>query len=359
MGVPTDALLSHLAASLSHCGQFYSAAGQRQEALATTLEAAQLYAVAVTTRSTDAFEPELAKCLSSLGLRYAAVGERNAALAATQDAVALLRRLGEGLTAGRPPLVGPLGAHRVRVCGRPRHPAPPRLRAHAAARNPREYESLLASALNNLANRLHATGRRDSAFDIIQEAVSGAVQRPARRGVARLKALDCPSRRSTGQHPAKPVLCAPRCSAPPPPPPPPYTPLVRPPTVPSLQVFRYSVLATRDPDAYGSDMAKPLINAGMFLSELGHPTAALAATLEAVEMCRKLVERSGGDALKPDLAKALNNVSGRRCRHRRHAARVVARRLLTLMWAPSHRRLACSCTLRGRRMLPWPPPRRQ
>ena len=60
----------------------------------------------------------------------------------------------------------------------------------------------------------------------------------------------------------------------------------------------------------------PLCSAGTFLSEMGFPEAALAATLEAVALCRRLVERagsggggtnSGESPLKPDLARALNN----------------------------------------------------
>ena len=78
--------------SLNNLGAEQSELGQREAALASTLEAVDLYRKLAEARP-DAFLPDLAMSLNNLGTMQSALGQREAALASTREAVALYRRL--------------------------------------------------------------------------------------------------------------------------------------------------------------------------------------------------------------------------------------------------------------------------
>jgi tetratricopeptide (TPR) repeat protein len=68
--------------------------GRREEALAATQEAVDIYRRLAQTRL-DAFLPDLAVSLNSSGIRLSDLGRREEALAATQEAVDIKRRLAQ------------------------------------------------------------------------------------------------------------------------------------------------------------------------------------------------------------------------------------------------------------------------
>ena len=74
--------------SLNNLGMMQSALGQREAALASTLEAVDIYRRLAEARP-DAFLPDLAASLNNLGIRQSALGQREAALASTLEAVDL------------------------------------------------------------------------------------------------------------------------------------------------------------------------------------------------------------------------------------------------------------------------------
>ena len=65
--------------------------GRRQDALAPTEEAVQLYRELAA--ANPAFLPDLASALNNLGIRYSEVGRRQDALPPTEEAVQLYREL--------------------------------------------------------------------------------------------------------------------------------------------------------------------------------------------------------------------------------------------------------------------------
>jgi len=116
----------------ANLGYRMALAGQREEALAATTEAVDVYRRLVGVNSA-AFEPHLALVLSNLGDRLSGLGRREEALAATTEAVDVYRRL-------------------VGV-------------------NPAAFEPELARALNNLSVDLSGLGRREEALAATTEAV--------------------------------------------------------------------------------------------------------------------------------------------------------------------------------------------
>ena len=89
-----DAFLPDLAASLNNLGGDLSAVGRRDDALDATQEAVGVYRT-LAERAPDAFLPDLARSLNNLGIRLSAVGRRDDALDATQEAVDIRRTLAE------------------------------------------------------------------------------------------------------------------------------------------------------------------------------------------------------------------------------------------------------------------------
>ena len=100
------------AGALNNLGIALSALGQREEALAATREAADLYRALAAARP-DAFRPDLATSLTNLGIALSALGQREEALAATREADSLYR----ALAAARPDAFRPDLARSLNVLG--------------------------------------------------------------------------------------------------------------------------------------------------------------------------------------------------------------------------------------------------
>jgi tetratricopeptide (TPR) repeat protein len=80
--------------SLNNSGAMLSNLGRREEALAASQEAADIYRRLAQTRP-DAFLPDLATSLNNLGGDLSNLGRREDALAASQEAVDIYRRLAQ------------------------------------------------------------------------------------------------------------------------------------------------------------------------------------------------------------------------------------------------------------------------
>ncbi|MGH3991959.1 MAG: tetratricopeptide repeat protein, partial [Pseudonocardiaceae bacterium] len=113
-------------------GYRLSHAGQREQALAATVEAVEIRRRLAQTNPA-AFEPDLASALNNLGAMLSNLGRREEALAATVEAADVYRRL--------------------------------------AQTNPAAFEPDLAMALNNLGMMLSNLGRREEALAATVEAV--------------------------------------------------------------------------------------------------------------------------------------------------------------------------------------------
>ena len=198
-----DAFLHDLANSLNNLGVRYNALGRREEALAATQRAVDLYE-RLAEKNPDAFMHDLAASVDNLGVMLSALGRREEALAATQRAVDLYERLAE--------------------------------------KNPDAFMPDLARSLNNLGMMLSALGRREEALAATQRAVQIRER-----------------------------------------------------------------LAEKNPDAFMPDLAASVDNLGVMLSALGRREEALAATQRAVQIRERLAEKNP-DAFMPDLARSLNNL---------------------------------------------------
>ncbi len=97
--------------SLNNLGIRLSELGRREEALAATQEAVEIYRQ-LAQANPQAFLPNLARSLNNLGNRLSALGRREEALAATQEAVEIRRQLAQAHPqAFLPDLARSLGAH--------------------------------------------------------------------------------------------------------------------------------------------------------------------------------------------------------------------------------------------------------
>ncbi|MEU2616530.1 tetratricopeptide repeat protein, partial [Micromonospora sp. NPDC007271] len=134
-----DAYLPNLATSVNNHALRLAEAGRRDEALAASQEAVDLYR-GLAAGNRDAYLPDLATSVNNHAVRLAGAGRRDEALAASQEAVDLYR----GLAAG----------------------------------NRDAYLPDLAGSVSNHALRLAEVGRRDEALAASQEAVD------LRRGLA-------------------------------------------------------------------------------------------------------------------------------------------------------------------------------
>jgi tetratricopeptide (TPR) repeat protein len=204
--VNPQVFLPYLATSLNNLGSDLSALGRREEALAATQEAVDIYR-ALACANPQAFLPDLATSLNNLGAMLSALGRREEALAATQEAVEIRRQL--------------------------------------AGQNPQAFLPDLAMSLNNLGNRLSALGRREEALKATREAVDIRRQ-----------------------------------------------------------------LAQQNPQAFLPDLAVSLNNLAAYLADLGQWEEALKAIQEAVSIRRELA-RAYPETFFPDLALSLNNLSTR------------------------------------------------
>ena len=106
--------------------------GRREEALAATKEAVEIYRK-LAEKNPEAFLPDLATSLNNLGLILRELGRREEALAATKEAVEIRRKLAE--------------------------------------KNPEAFLPNLAGSLNNLGAMLRELGRREEALAATKDAV--------------------------------------------------------------------------------------------------------------------------------------------------------------------------------------------
>jgi tetratricopeptide (TPR) repeat protein len=148
---------------------------------------------------------------------------------------------------------------------------------------------LLASALNNLSNRLSALGQRENALAAVQEAVDLYRALAAARSNAftadLASALHNLSNRLSDLGQRENALAAGQEA-----------------------VALRRTLAAVDPDAFTPGLALALNNLSARLSALGQREDALAAVQEAVDLYRSLAA-ARPDAFTADLASALNNLS--------------------------------------------------
>ena len=201
--VNPQVFLPDLATSLNNLGNRLSDLGRREKALTATQEAVDIYR-ALARANPQAFLPDLAMSLNNLGRALSALGRREKALTATQEAVKLYRQL--------------------------------------AQQNPPAFRPNLAMSLNNLGNVLSELGRREKALTATQEAVD-----------------------------------------------------------------IYRDLARANSQAFLPDLAMSLNNLGSALSALGRRKKALAATQEAADLYRDLAQ-AHPQAFLPYLATSLNNL---------------------------------------------------
>ncbi|WP_158817323.1 tetratricopeptide repeat protein [Methylocapsa sp. S129] len=265
-----------LAKSLNNFGDRLSGLGRREDALAATREAVDLYRRLVA-ESSEAFAPHLANALNNLGSRLGDLGRRKDALAAAREAVDIRRRL----AAERPGAFMPLLAsalsnygNKLSEFGRLEDALAPTLEAleirrRLAAERPDAFMPDLAISLTNLGNRLRELERREEALAPAQEAVD-----------------------------------------------------------------IYRSFAVEQPDAFLPDFAAALINLGVILGKLDRREGALAATTEALDICRRLAAERP-EAFMPTLATSLNNLSDKLGKvGRREEARSAAQEAVDI-----HRRL--------------------
>ncbi|WP_218509742.1 toll/interleukin-1 receptor domain-containing protein [Variovorax sp. dw_308] len=287
-----------LAARWGTWGLRLSAAGRREDALAATEEAVQVYRGLAQARP-DAFLPNLATSLNNLGNMLSDLGRREDALAATEEAVKICR----GLAQARPDAFLPDLALSLSNLGKPLSDLGRREDALAATEEavqvyrglaqarPDAFLPDLAMSRNNLGNVLSKLGRREDALAAIEEAVQVYRGLAQARPDAFLPNLAA-SLNNLGSMLSKLGRREDALAA----------------TEEAVQVHRG--LARARPDAFLADLATSLSNLGNMLSELGRREDALAATEEAVTIRRGLAH-ARPDAFLPNLATSLNNLGNR------------------------------------------------
>jgi tetratricopeptide (TPR) repeat protein len=293
-----DAFLPDLASSVGSLGPHFSALGRREEALAASQEAVELYRRLAQARP-DAFLPDLGMSLSNLGNCFSALGRREEALGASQEAVELYRCLAQPRPDAFLPDLGMslnnLG-HRFSALGRQEEALAASqeavdIRRRLAQVRPDAFLPDLAGSVNNLGNRFSALGRREEALAASQEAVELCRRLAQARPDAFLPDLGM-SLNNLGN-------C---CSA-----------LGR--QEEALAASQEAVdirrrLAQVRPDAFLPDLAGSVNNLSNRFSALGRREEALAASQEAVELYRRLAQ-ARPDAFLPDLGMSLNNLGHR------------------------------------------------
>jgi tetratricopeptide (TPR) repeat protein len=290
--------LSHLAAQVGTLGIRLSNLGRREEALAPSQEAVDIYRRLVQTQP-DVFFPNLATSLNNFGIRLSNLGRLEEALAISQEAVDIRRRLAQTRPeASLPNLAHNLNSLGIRLSNLGRHEEALAasqesldIRRRLARTRPDAFLFDLAVSLNNIGNRFSKLGRREEALAASQEAVNICRRLAQTRPDAFLPALAV-SLNNRGGH-----LAGFRRHE------------------EALAVIQEAVdirrrLAQARPDAFLPDLASSLNNLGNHLSDLGRGEEALAASQEAVDI-RKCLAQTQPDAFLPDLASSLSNLGVR------------------------------------------------
>ncbi|EXI90554.1 MAG: putative O-linked N-acetylglucosamine transferase, SPINDLY family [Candidatus Accumulibacter regalis] len=291
-----ETILSRLAASANTLGIRLSKLGRREEALAASREAVDLYRRLAQDR-TDAFLPNLAASLNNLGRDLSALGRREEALAASQEAVDLYRRLAQDRpNAFLPSLAGSLnniGAMLSALGRREEALAASQegvdLTRRLAQDHPDVFLPDLARSLNNIGAMLSALGRREEALAASQEAVDLTRRLAQDRPDAFLPdlamSLSNLGVRLSALGRGEEALVASQ----------------------EAEVLNRRLAQAR-PDAFLPDLARSLNNIGAMLFNLGRREAALAASQEAVDIRRRLAQ-DRPDAFLPNLAMSLGVTS--------------------------------------------------
>jgi tetratricopeptide (TPR) repeat protein len=290
--VDPDAFLPDLASALNNLGIRYSEVGRRQDALAPTEEAVEIYRALA--QDNPAFLPDLASALNNLGNHYSEVGRRQDALAPTEEAVRLRRALAQDNPAFLADLAGALnnlGNHYSEV-GRRQDALAPTEEAvetyRALAQDNPAFLPNLAMALNNLGIRYSGVGRHQDALAPTEEAVETyralAQDNPAFLPNLAM-ALNNLGIRYSEVGRRQDALA---------------------PTEEAVETYR--ALAQDNP-AFLPNLAMALNNLGIRYSGVGRRQDALAPTEEAVETYRALAQDN--PAFLPNLAMALNNLGNR------------------------------------------------
>jgi tetratricopeptide (TPR) repeat protein len=290
-----QAFLPDLATSLNNLGNRLSDLGRREEALKATQESVDIRRK-LAEQNRQAFLPDLAMSLNNLGRALSALGRREEALTATQKAVKIYRQLAEqNPQAFLPDLAGSLNnlGNVLSELGRREEALAATQEAvdiyrDLARATPQAFLPDLAMSLNNLGSDLSALGRREEALTCTQEAVD------IYRGLAQVNppaflpdlagSLNNLGRDLSALGRREEALAA---------------------TQEAVDIYRG--LAQANPQAFLPYLAGSLNNLGNRLSALGRREEALRATQEAVEIRRKLAEQNP-QAFLPDLAMSLNNL---------------------------------------------------
>ncbi len=174
-----DAFRPDLATSLNNLSNRLAGLGRREDALAASQEAAEVYRELAAARP-DAFRPDLATSLNNLSVLLADLGRQEEALAAIQEAVTIRRELARARPdAFRPDLAMALNNLSASLAGLGRREdalaaiqEAVTIRRELAAARPDAFRPGLTASLNNLSNLLGELGRREEALAAIQEAVT-------------------------------------------------------------------------------------------------------------------------------------------------------------------------------------------
>jgi len=289
-----DAFLPDLATSLNNAGAMLSNLGKREEALAASQEAVEIRRRLAQARP-DAFLPDLATSLNNLGNHLSNLGLSEEALAASREAVDIYRRLAQSGPNTFPPALATslnnlggdlsnLGLHEEALAASQEAVDIYRRLAQSC---PDAFLPGLATSLKNLGSRLANLGRREEAPAASQEAVDIYRRLAQTRPDAFLpdlaNSLNNLGIRLSNLGRREEALAA---------------------SQQAVDIRRR--LAQSRPDAFLLDLARTLNNLGIRLSNLGRREEALAASQEAVAIYRRLAQ-SRPDAFLPDLATSLNN----------------------------------------------------
>ncbi|MFJ5899799.1 tetratricopeptide repeat protein, partial [Streptomyces sp. NPDC093064] len=285
-----------LADQLLRASHRYFAAGDRQAALASVIEAVDHYR-ALAEASPAAYLPDLAMSLNNLSVLQGEAGGRQGALASVIEAVDHYRALAEASPAVYLPnfagSLNNLAIHQSKTGDRQGALASVieavEIRRTLAEASPAAYLPDLATSLNNLSNRQGETGDRQGALASVIEAVDHYRALAEASPVAYLPDLATSLNNlsvlqgETGDRQG--ALAS---------------------VIEAVEIRR--TLAEASPVAYLPDLAMSLNNLSVLQGETGDRQGALASVIEAVEIRRTLAEASPAAYL-PDLAGSLNNLS--------------------------------------------------
>jgi tetratricopeptide (TPR) repeat protein len=290
-----EQLTNYLAVRLANLGTRLSNLERREEALAATQEAVEIYRRLTQTRP-DAHLPDLATILLNLGTDLSNLQRREEALAVTQEAVEMYRCLvqmePDKYLSNLGKSLNNLGAM-LAYLGRQEEGLAATQEAVEIARQlvqkeSDEYLPELASNLHNLGRDLRDLGRRSEALAAMQESVEIyrrlAQTRPAVYLPELASNLDKLGRNLFEFGHREEAVAA---------------------TEKAVEIYRR--LAGRLPDEYLPDLATSLSHLGRRFWDIGQREAGLVATRESVEIYRRLTQ-TRPDAYLPDLATSLQNL---------------------------------------------------